>query len=57
MSWRWSCVGYWNELCGVQPKDRTRVGRQHLIQLLGAYASKIFEIGAGELVDWKLEPH
>ena len=48
--------GYWNELSGVQPTDRTRVGHQHLIQLLGAYASKIFEIGAGELVDWKLEP-
>src|SRR5437588_12399237 len=48
--------GYWNELSGVQPTDRTRVGHQHLIQLLGAYASKIFEISAGELVDWKLQP-
>jgi len=48
--------GYWNELSAVPPKDRTRRGRQNLIQLLGAYARKIFEIGAGELVDRKLGP-
>ncbi len=48
--------GHWNELSGIQPKDRTSVGRQFLIELLGAYASKIFEIGAGELVDRKLAP-
>jgi len=47
--------GYWNELSAVPPKDRTRRGRQNLIQLLGAYASKIFEIGTAELVDRKCD--
>jgi Cro/C1-type HTH DNA-binding domain len=49
-------VSYWIELSAVQPGERTRVGRRHLIQLLGAYAGRIFEIGAGELVNLKLEP-
>ena len=47
---------YWNELSAVQPGERTRVGRQYIIELLGAYAGRIFEIGAGELVNRKLEP-
>jgi hypothetical protein len=47
---------YWNELSAVQPEHRMKAGRRKLIQLLGAYARRIFEVRAEELVNPKAEP-
>jgi hypothetical protein len=46
----------WNELLSLTPEERQRAGRKQIIQLLGAYASKIFDLEAQEYVALKLEP-
>jgi Helix-turn-helix domain len=47
---------HWHQLGISNIEERSRVGRPRVIQCLGAYAVKIFEVEAKELVTLKLEP-
>jgi hypothetical protein len=46
---------YWHQLGGLTPEQRQPAGRQQVIQLLGFYASKIFDLEAQEYVGLKLK--
>jgi hypothetical protein len=47
---------HWHDLGILDVEERSRVGRTRVIQCVGAYASKIFEGEAKQLVKLKLEP-
>jgi hypothetical protein len=46
----------WHQLGNLSSEERQRAGRQLIIQVLGAYASKFFDLEAQEYVALKSEP-